>query len=261
MINIKELEKRWYKYKAKSLTQFLSILAMVILLPYFLYYIYSNRDILMGTPQKEIIQPVAPKIEKKVEKKDLNSTTVETTSKVIIKEKPAKTEELLLSPTIPILDIEEERSEPTKKVHKKATHHTSKKLIPAKQSGALTAKELAVIAGKDLSHEHKKINFTRSSANYKEVMEEKFRVNKHPREALLLAKAYYKEGDYKQAEDWALKANQLDGSLDESWLLFAKSKVKLGKKQEALKILVAYYKKSRSSKAKGLIEKIKEGSV
>jgi hypothetical protein len=58
-----------------------------------------------------------------------------------------------------------------------------------------------------------------------------------------------------------LSANKLDKNLDESWLLFAKSKAKLGKKQEAINILASYYKKSESAKAKVLIGQIKTGKI
>jgi len=64
-----------------------------------------------------------------------------------------------------------------------------------------------------------------------------------------------------EAEQWALSANKLNNSLEESWLLFAKSKAKLGKKKEALKILVSYYKKSNSIKAKRLIGQIQTGRI
>jgi tetratricopeptide (TPR) repeat protein len=92
-------------------------------------------------------------------------------------------------------------------------------------------------------------------------MKNKFEQNKNPREALLIAKAYYSAGNYKNAEEWALKANNLDKKLDESWLIFAKSQEKLGKRKEALKILVAYYRTSKSIKVKALIDKFKTKSI
>ncbi len=91
-------------------------------------------------------------------------------------------------------------------------------------------------------------------------MKDKFQKNKNPREALLIAKAYYRAGNYKESEKWALKANGLNRNLEESWLLFAKSKNALGQKDEALKILITYYNKTRSPKVRLLIEKISSKS-
>ena len=92
-------------------------------------------------------------------------------------------------------------------------------------------------------------------------MKEKFSKSKSPRDALLVAKTYYKNAEYVESEKWSLTANKLNNSLEESWLLFAKSKAKLGKKKEALKILVSYHKKSHSVKAKRLIGKIRTGQI
>ncbi len=254
MINTKELEKRWYKYKAKTFTFFLLILMIVILLPYLIYYIYSNMDTLSGSPSTQ-----SPKENRVIEKSivappKIPSPKVEKEQK---REEPLVTKEVLLSPTIPILDMEDEKE--TKRVvkaKKNVTKH-KKKLIKAKKSASLSAKEMAVLSGKDLRNQKKKINFSHNGSDYKEVMKKKFEENRNPREALLLAKVYYKENNYLQAEEWALRANKLDKNLDESWLLFAKSKAKLGKRKEALNILSSYYKKSKSDQARELISKIK----
>ena len=124
-----------------------------------------------------------------------------------------------------------------------------------------------MLSGDDIKKSHsknpresKKIDFGSSNSNYMPIMKRKFEQNKNPREAILIAKAYYKAGNYIESEKWALTANNLDKKNQESWLLFAKSKAKLGKRKEALKILVSYFKETKSSEAKDLIEKIKDRS-
>jgi len=114
---------------------------------------------------------------------------------------------------------------------------------------------------KKVPHKTKKMHFTSTSVNYAQTIKSKFIKSNNPRDALLLAKLYYKKKNFQEAEKWALSANKLNNSLEESWFLFAKSKVKLGKKHEALKILVSYYKKSNSTKAKALIMQIKMGKI
>ena len=176
--------------------------------------------------------------------------------------------EVSLEPVIPIINMEKvtHRSS-SKKVHKASTHKkkASNKLVKAKASTYLTASELSTMKH-EIKHTNsvsprntekiKKINLHGSSVNYIENMKHKFASSKNPREALLLAKAFYEKQDYSKSEEWALAANKLDSSNDESWYLFAKSKVKLGKKNEALKILSSYYRKNHSSKTKALLLKI-----
>jgi tetratricopeptide (TPR) repeat protein len=253
MINTKELEKRWYKYKTKGMLLVASILTLLSLLIYGGYYILYKLDINIG--KKE--EPKAVMSIKKVKEK--NSSIVS---------KPNVSDVLLL-PTIPIIDLEKEKLKDSrakkrtieyniaKKRHQPHHHYTHKtKLVKAKVSTYLTPRELSTING-----EKKRLNFQRTGNNYMSIMKEKFEQNKNPRDALLIAKAYYNAGNYKQAEKWSLKANNLNSNLDESWLIFAKSKDKMGKRREALKILIAYYNKSKSYKIKALINKMKSKSI
>jgi tetratricopeptide (TPR) repeat protein len=58
--------------------------------------------------------------------------------------------------------------------------------------------------------------------------------------ALMIAKKFYNKNDLKSAQIWAIKANNLDPSRVESWLLFADILLKEHKKQKALEILNIY---------------------
>ncbi len=80
-----------------------------------------------------------------------------------------------------------------------------------------------------------------------------------PSKALIIARRYYQQKRYKESALWALKANELDKSNKESWLLFAKSLAKQGKKREAINVLRIYYKKSGSKDARILIQDIING--
>ena len=256
MVNTRQLEKKWYKYKAKKIVIIFFYLFLLLLLlggGYYTYTQYINKQ------------------SEQVNKKDILKN-IELSDR-INKETPEKLEvveskdEVSLDPVIPIVDIEKEDNKKSKivlvkKTSVKKTHITSHKKststrVKAKKSAYLTDKELATINNPLDSRKLKKINMTTSSLNYIETIRKKFIKTKKPREAMLLAKAYYAKKEYSKSEEWALRANKLNNKLDESWLLFAKSKVKLGKRNEALKILVSYYQKSHSPKAKLLIEKIK----
>ena len=255
MVNTRQLEKKWYKYKARKLIFLLLSLFLLISLLGGVYYSYIQFIEKKSTPVEENNVSLI-KLTNSFESKPVEN--VEVSEKEIL----VKAEVVSLEPIIPIIDMEKEERKKSKRVSvrkPRVVSHKSNvsKNIKAKQSAYLTANELKTMNHSLDSRQLKKINMTSISVNYIETIKQKFIATKNPREALLLARAYYAKGEYSKSEEWALRANKLNNKLEESWLLFAKSKAKLGKKEESLKILLSYYKKSRSSKAKMLIEKIK----
>ena len=103
---------------------------------------------------------------------------------------------------------------------------------------------------------HLDIIETTSISAYKDV-EKRFHQSHDIDDALFLAKSYYKKGNYKKAEQWAFETNQLDSTLEESFLIFVKSKIKLGQKNEVISILNQYLKHNNSKDARVLLEEIK----
>jgi hypothetical protein len=266
MHKIEELENRWFDYKVKKIilpALKVSALYVVVAGSYYAYSIKDNVPFSL-LPSNGMTNVLGVSM-------DANNSIVE---KVLPLEKITKkakvVEKIELVPIIPVIDMEKEerisdvkRARPVKRVKSAKVRNT----VKAKKNEYLTARELTVI-NKNYKKEKvvipkktKKMNFTSTSTNYIEMMKNKFSKSKTPRDALLLAKTYYKNANYLESEKWALSANKLDNSLEDSWLFFAKSKVKLGKKKEALKILVSYYKKSNSIKAKRLIGQIQTGKI
>jgi tetratricopeptide (TPR) repeat protein len=88
----------------------------------------------------------------------------------------------------------------------------------------------------------------------------RFKKNKNPALSLFVAKKYYAMGVYDQAYNYALITNDLDNEIEDSWLIFAKSLVKLGKKEMAEKTLRSYIRKTNSVKAKILLDDISKGT-
>jgi len=72
-----------------------------------------------------------------------------------------------------------------------------------------------------------------------------------------LAKKYYEKGDYKQALKWAKNANIQDNKKAGSWIITAKTLYKMGKKDEAIKLLEIYYSYTQDEKIKNLIKNMK----
>jgi len=94
-------------------------------------------------------------------------------------------------------------------------------------------------------------------AAYQEV-ERRFSVSPDPDDSLFLARVYYKKANYRKAAHWALQTNKLNGDIEESWLIFARSKARSGQKNEAIRVLKEYVKRSNSSEAKKLLKKLKK---
>ncbi len=77
--------------------------------------------------------------------------------------------------------------------------------------------------------------------------------------AILISKEYYKKRLYLKSLLWATTANSIDSSSEDSWIMFAKNKVKLGKRNDAINALSAYLKVNNSKKIKILLTNIKNG--
>ncbi len=92
-------------------------------------------------------------------------------------------------------------------------------------------------------------------------LKEKFEKTNNIIFALMLAEEYYLSKDYVQSNKWALIANQLDADNEKSWLWFAKSKVKLGQKEDAIVALKAYIKNNKSKAAQTLLNQIHLGEI
>ncbi|CAA6809058.1 MAG: Transformation system protein [uncultured Sulfurovum sp.] len=271
MNKVEELEQRWFKYKIKKvISPFLGFTALTVVAGTSYYFYDINKASLSPFVLTERATSVLG-VSMDANKTMANPKEVKTTeiSKVEVVEKPkVKTlEEVALRPVIPVIDMEkEERISNVKKVRPKQAVAGSSPLVRAKENNYLTPKELRAVTKAEqnvipVPRKTKKMEFQTTSKDYLETLKAKFSKSKKPREALLLSKAYYKSANYEEAEKWALSANKLNSSSEESWLLFAKSKAKLGKRKEALKILVSYYKKSNSIKAKRLIGQIKAGRL
>lgn len=87
----------------------------------------------------------------------------------------------------------------------------------------------------------------------------RFNINHNPALSLFVAKKYYQLGDYEQAYNYALMTNDINKNIEESWIVFAKSLVKLNKKEMAVETLKKYVSHSNSSQAKQLLDEINAG--
>ena len=77
-----------------------------------------------------------------------------------------------------------------------------------------------------------------------------FDKNPNYKDALKVAKMLYGKKDFKEAANWAKKANRLDREKEEAWLLYSRSQYEQGLKMEAIAVLKLFldYKYSKTAK-------------
>lgn len=110
---------------------------------------------------------------------------------------------------------------------------------------------------KPIFAKQQKIDIELKETKTLEVLEERYSRHKSADTAAMIASEHYKSGDYQKAYKWAISANNLDAKNEKSWIVFAESANKLGKKEEAVSALENYIRSSQSDAAKNALLKIK----
>jgi len=242
MYDIKPLEEEWKKYKKKKRRPWFVLIFSIffILLISFTFLNYkeidslkfndkSKADVVANHSTTVLIDKALTTLETKKPKVNEVSQKTETKPMIMISENGS----MEIVEDLPIAEDD------------KAIKETSVKIETVE---------------KPRKKMHLNIIESTSVSAYKDV-ERRFEQSHDTDDSLFLAKSYYNKKNYKKAEYWALQTNKVNGNIEESWLIFVKSKVKLGRKNEAINILMNYIKKSNSAAAKNLLNKIKEGTL
>jgi len=244
MYDIKPLEEEWQKYRRKKRKPYLVIGALLFLATIGIAALYYTKGI--DTLLADWNSTKQPEIEKKeiafVENKALERLEVKSPEVLETSENPDEiVEDLPLSNEQPL------RKKPRVKMNIVTTE------IPKVKKRVIKEEK---------PHERKYLTITETSGSraYKEVAE-RFRETQDTDDSLFLARTYYNMGQYKKAEYWALQTNNVNSHIEESILIFAKAKTKLGHKNEAIRILSKYIKGSDSREAKILLKTIKKGKL
>jgi len=104
----------------------------------------------------------------------------------------------------------------------------------------------------------KKVFITSQEGSALSFIKKKFYATNNAAFSIKLAKKFYESKKYKQALKWSLITNEIDAKSEESWIMFAKIKNKMGKKQDAINALNEYLKHENSKKAAALLKKIQK---
>jgi tetratricopeptide (TPR) repeat protein len=249
MYDIPELERKWKKYKRNQIRKPILIGVGVIALVGALSFIastYLNNGSKKNT--NNVVKTAVNIKKEQVAKNEENSIVIRkvpinsaSTNKNTNIPQPSdqNTAEIDLSKAtivktnvpddeIRVIGFDEKEKEKVKKKYEDV-------LVPKQSSKDIKAKEALV------------------------EVEERFKASQDPKDSLWLARKYYEMGDYAKAETWAINTNNIDGDIEESWLIFAKARAKQGDRVDAIKVLQSYYDETGSKKAKALLDKLRRG--
>jgi tetratricopeptide (TPR) repeat protein len=283
MLNIRDLEKRWLRYKIRSYIPYI-IIGFSIIVIAIIMYIFTATTI---SSQKETLPKVKQHIQKhisqkvkviKKEKKHFEKTNQkvqqqnkeEINTIQQIKEHPQfgqhqQEDQLLLKPSMSFLTNIQQEKEQIKDSYQVPKTKTKKRKI---QKIAPVEEEYF---NQEQSAEKEKVKKEvpvmktvitierKDSQNDINEIIKRFKKNNNPALSLFVAKKYYELGNYEQAYNYALITNGIDNNIEDSWIVFAKSLVKLHKKEMAIKTLQEYISYSHSGNAKILLDDIKTG--
>ena len=237
MIDIIRLEKRWYRYKIKKLLPkiviFIAIISSLVLALFFISSTPKKNSITQKEQSKSLTI-------KKIQTKKVQKQPLIKIQKKEPKKEKTKQQQTLLKPSLDFLTTleKEEKNKVVSVALKK------KKVLPQKKE----------------KKSNVKIVINNSKNDIDDVIQ-RFNSTNNPALSLFIAQKYYEQKKYKKAYNYALRTNKIDNNIEESWIIFIKSLVKLHKKKMALDILQRYIDNSKSQKAQQLLVKIKNGTL
>ncbi|QFR49017.1 hypothetical protein FJR48_04470 [Sulfurimonas lithotrophica] len=280
MHNIHELEQKWFKYKIKFFLPYVVVIIFFAILIITLIFINDFKSISPLTISKKEYNISKQKQSTKVSsEQNIEEETIDikkdteqkinkkTSTKPLNEIKDSKDEKLILSPSLDFMKkLKTDSVNSYNDVQTKSYNNISEEI--SKNISEDTVKEEKTIQtyqDQDTQESEtfaKKPKITiskRETQNDIQDVIKRFKKNNNPALSLFVAKKYYKLGDYEKAYNYALITNEINNEIEQSWIIFAKSLVKLNKKDLAIKTLKKYIRHSHSGNAKVLLEDIKSG--
>ncbi len=274
MLNTRDLEQRWLRYKIKSyIPHFIIFTSIIVISVIILTFFNSDKKYAGKLLQKinktqieaktdKIVITNTPKVTLLEDDTKVKSTNYKETpviSSKIQENKPSNLgdDSLKLAPSLDFM---------------KSMQHST---LPYYKEESVIQQEKALVISEDVQElepiediqpevvteeEVKRITIKRRDASndIRDIIK-RFKKNNNPALSLFVAKKYYELEEYHKAYNYALITNQINRDIDASWIIFAKSLVKLKQRDMAIKTLNKYLKSSHSSSAKILRDEIISG--
>lgn len=266
MLNIQELERRWLIYKIKSyLPKLLPIFASLLIGIILFFYLSSESE-----PQENALSQIPGVVKEEpviaiaapIQVPDEIEIAVPANTQAL----PVSTNEtpLRLKPSLRFMDrIEEDISTYSTKDDYTNQPEPIEVYPPSNDSVPLVSRQkndLPKSEAEEPSEESGMLTITKQEdeSDLKDIIR-RFKTNKNPALSLFIAKRYYNAQQYQKSYNYALMTNEIDQNIDESWIIFSKSLVKLGQHELAINTLKAYLKTSKSTAAEVLLRNIESG--
>ncbi len=286
MLNTRDLEKRWLHYKIKSYIPHAVIFVSTVVIVVIVLILTApskpteNKKSTTINITKAIVQ--TEPIVKTKSKQNITivqetvkpiATSQQTIAKIPLVDSTKKTN-LTLEPSMNFMrHIQNEEQQPyystmhpkVKKVQKSKKRDKIAQHQPAVEEEYIdinkNEQKKSVPKVQKVQPQKHVITIERrdSQQDIKEIIA-RFKKNNNPALSLFVAKKYYELGNYEQSYNYALITNGINNDIEESWLIFAKSLVKLHKRDMAIKTLNEYIHYSHSGNARILLDDIKSGT-
>lgn len=242
MYDIRPLEEEWKRYRKKKLRPwYLGSIVFVILI-FLILFFSSNLNMNFNS-----LSTYLNSLKNNVSFKEVKSENVQHDKSDIVVNGPLMR-----------IEVEKQVIDKSESVESEGVENTPANILVDIPILDGKQEERSSLSGKARKKIHLDIIKTTNVTAYKDV-ENRFKRSRDIDDSLFLARSYYKKGNYKKSEYWALETNKVNPNIEESMLIFVKSKMKLGRKHEARNILTAYLKKSNSHEAKKLLYSIENG--
>jgi len=273
MLNVHDLERRWLRYKIKSYIPYaLASLGGITVLIALSFFLPSSpiieKEVIavqtIQTPQvaKKEVTPTeneVPALSIDVPKNTDYSYNEAFAEPEVIHSK--QKESLVLRPSLHFMDNIEESISPYIEddyIKQEVRSVDNRNFVRNEYIEVPKVREEVKVKPKP-KKSTLKITRHKEQNDLKDVIR-RFKKNKNPALSLFIAKRYYADGKYQKSYNYALMTNEIDKNIDESWIIFAKSLVKLGQHELASNTLKSYLKTTKSSAADVLLRKIEGGT-
>jgi len=252
MLNVYDLERRWKIYKVKSFLPYIIISAGVLVVVLIAYNLYTNKQTVIPKKSEPVTVPMS--------KLDVTTKAIQS-----VQETDHTLDSLqTLKPSMNFMkNIQHQATQP--QYNQQHIHNIQPR---AKKTRRVVKPKIIQEAIQDITaditpvkKEDKSAITIKRKETQNDIFEiiKRFKKNNKPALSLFIAKKYYELGNYEQAYNYALITNQINSNIEASWLVFARSLVKLHKRDKAIHTLQEYIKVSHSSNAEILLNEIKSG--
>ena len=292
MINVADLENRWVKFKIKSYIPYAVIIGSLVVISILSLIFFNSEEkdnsakVYKKTDKVDIVkkqqtikpipaQPQKTEVQKAVPQNntivqtdtDKNSTTQNINKPIVSQKAEVKTtkKKLLLKPSLNFMrDMQDDTLPYYEDEQDNSSYNVKKKIknTPTLKKPEHINKVQTVQKEQEVDLEPKKSSITIHRENTQEDIHyviKRFKTNNNPALSLFIAKKYYELGEYRKSYNYALITNGINSNIEASWIIFAKSLVKLNEKDIAIKTLRTYIDHSGSNKAKILLDEIISG--